>query len=210
MLKITDIKTIHCGSLSENAYLVCPPGRDDAFIVDPGDGLHPLMLALQASKRKLAGILLTHGHFDHILAAQPLHELHDAPVYIHSLDAEMLDNPNKSSYMEGICQLQPPEDLERVHYGSTLEICGLKLEIIHTPGHSKGSVCIYDPESRIMFSGDTIFRAGYGRSDLYGGNNLELIRSLKSLLTTLPGETVVLSGHGDETTIALEKRRYGL
>lgn len=91
MLKINDIKTIHCGSLSENAYLVCPAGRDDAFIVDPGDGLHPLMLALQASGRKLAAILLTHGHFDHILAAQSLNELHDAPVYIHQLDAEMLD-----------------------------------------------------------------------------------------------------------------------
>jgi len=210
MLKINDIKTIHCGSLSENAYLVCPEGRDDAFIVDPGDGLHPLMLALQASGRKLAAIALTHGHFDHILAAQPLNELHDAPVYIHQLDAQMLDNPGKSSYMEGICQLQPPEDLPREHYGSTLEVCGLKLQVIHTPGHSMGSVCLYEPEGKILFSGDTLFRAGYGRSDLFGGSNADLIRSLKSLLTTLPGETVVLSGHGEETTIALEKRRYGL
>ena len=210
MLKINDIKTVHCGSLSENAYLVCPEGRDDAFIVDPGDGLHPLMLALQASGRKLAAILLTHGHFDHILAAQPLNELHDAPVYIHQLDAEMLDSPTKSSYMPNVCQLQPPEDLPREHYGSTLEVCGLKLHIIHTPGHSMGSVCIYEPEGKILFSGDTLFRAGYGRSDLYGGSNVDLIRSLKSLLTTLPGETIVLSGHGGETDIALEKRRYGL
>ena len=210
MLKINDIRTISCGNLAENAYLVCPEGRDDAFIVDPGDGLHPLMLALQASKRKLAAILLTHGHFDHILAAQPLNELHDAAVYIHALDAEMLDNPNKSSSMPDICHLDPPEDLPREHYGSTLEVCGVKLQVIHTPGHSKGSVCLYDPEGKIMFSGDTIFRAGYGRSDLHGGNNLDLIRSLKSLLTTLPEETIVLSGHGNETTIGLEKRRYGL
>lgn len=210
MLKITDIKTIHCGSLSENAYLVCPAERDDAFIVDPGDGLHPLMLALQASRRKLAGILLTHGHFDHILAAQPLAELHDAPVYIHLLDAEMLDNPGKSAYMANVCTLQPPQELPREHYGATLELCGVKLQVIHTPGHSKGSVCLYDPEGGILFAGDTLFRAGYGRSDLYGGSNTELIRSLKSLLTTLPGETIVLPGHGGETTIALEKRRYGL
>ena len=73
-----------------------------------------------------------------------------------------------------------------------------------------GSVCLYDPEGKIMFSGDTLFRAGYGRSDLYGGNNADLIRSLKSLLTTLPAETIVLSGHGNETNIGLEKRRYGL
>ena len=73
-----------------------------------------------------------------------------------------------------------------------------------------GSVCLYDPEGKIMFSGDTLFRAGYGRSVLYGGNNAALIRSLKSLLTTLPAETIVLSGHGNETNIGLEKRRYGL
>ena len=210
MLKINDVKTVHCGSFQENAYLVCPEGRDDAFIVDPGDGLHPLMLALQASGRKLAAILLTHGHFDHILAAQSLNELHDAPVYIHAADAEMLDDPAKSAYMPEVCVLEPPEGLPREHYGETIEVCGPTLKVLHTPGHTKGSVCLYAPEGGLLLSGDTIFRAGYGRSDLYGGNNVELIRSLKSLLTTLPGETVVLSGHGNETTIGLEKRRYGL
>lgn len=210
MLKINDIRTIHCGSFQENAYLVCPEGRDDAFIVDPGDGLHPLMLALQASKRRLAAILLTHGHFDHILAAQSLNELHDAPVFIHAGDAEMLDDPAKSAYMPEVCQLEPPTDLPREHYGETIEVCGTTLKVLHTPGHSKGSVCLYDAEGGILFSGDTLFRAGYGRTDLHGGSDMEIVQSLRWILTTLPGETIVLSGHGGETNIGLEKRRYGL
>ena len=210
MLKINDVKTVHCGSFQENAYLVCPEGRDDAFIVDPGDGLHPLMLALQASGRKLAAILLTHGHFDHILAAQSLNELHDAPVYIHAADAEMLDDPAKSAYMPEVCVLEPPVDLPREHYGETIEVCGTTLKVLHTPGHTKGSVCLYDPKGGVLFSGDTLFRAGYGRTDLHGGSDAAIVQSLRWLLTRLPGETIVLSGHGNETNIGLEKRRYGL
>ena len=210
MLKINDIRTVSCGSFAENCYLVCPEGRDDAFLVDPGDGLHPLMLAIQASGRKLAAILLTHGHFDHILAAQPLSDLHDAPVYIHSADAEMLDDPAKSAYMPNVCTLEPPENLPRTTYGDTIEICGTTLKVLHTPGHTKGSVCLYDEEGGILFSGDTLFRAGYGRTDLHGGSDHDIVASLRYLMTRLPGETIVLSGHGNETTLGLERRRYGL
>lgn len=210
MLSIDSIRVIHCGSLQQNAYLVCPEGREDAFVVDPGDGLHPLMIGIQASKRSLAAILLTHGHFDHILAAQSLSDLHDAKVYIHAGDSEMLDDPEKSAYMPSLCQLEPPEGLEREHYGEAIEVCGVTLKVLHTPGHSKGSVCLYEPEGGILFAGDTLFRAGYGRTDLHGGDEMQLVRSLRKLLTTLPEETIVLSGHGNETTIGLERRRYGL
>ncbi len=210
MLKIENIQTVHCGQLGENAYLVCPEGRDDCFIVDPGDGLHPLMLALQASKRKLSAILLTHGHFDHILAAQPLSDLHDAEVFIHAADAEMLDDPQKSAYMPSVCKLEPPQDLASTAYADEIELCGVKLKALHTPGHTKGSVCLYDPEGKILFSGDTLFRAGYGRTDLFGGDERMLVHSLRHILTTLPDETIVLSGHGNETTIGMERRRYGL
>ena len=210
MLKINDIRTILCAACQENAYLVCPEGRDDAFIVDPGDGLHPLMLALQASGRRLAAILLTHGHFDHILAAQTLSELHDAPVYIHAGDSEMLDDPAKSAYIPEMCRLQPPENLPRTHYGETVEVCGTTLRVLHTPGHSKGSVCLYDEAGGIMFTGDTLFRAGYGRTDLHGGSDVQIVQSLRRLMTAFPGETIVLSGHGNETTLGLERRRYGL
>ena len=90
-----------------------------------------------------------------------------------------------------------------------IELCGVKLKVLATPGHSAGSACLYDPEGNVLFSGDTLFCAGFGRTDLYGGSGVQLRRSLRTLFA-LPGETRVLPGHGPETTIAAERRRYGL
>lgn len=210
MLNINDIHVIPCGSFQENAYLVCPSGRDDAFLVDPGDGLPQLQSALAKSGRALSAILLTHGHFDHILAAQPLADQFGAKVYIHAGDAEMLDDPDKSAYMPEVCRLTPPVGLSRELYGETVRVCGAVLQVLHTPGHSKGSVCLYDPEAGLLFSGDTLFRAGYGRTDLHGGSDAEIVQSLRALLTRFPAETIALPGHGGETTLGLERRRYGL
>lgn len=208
MLKQSDIRRICCGAYQENAYLVCPEGRGDAFLVDPGDDLTALRRAIGESGRSLSAILLTHGHFDHILAAQPLAEETGAAVYIHAGDAEMLDDPAKCAYSPEVCRLGPPEGLARTLYGAEIEACGVPVRVLHTPGHSKGSVCLL-AEGNILFSGDTLFCAGYGRTDLYGGDDAQMVRSLKRVLA-LPGETAVLPGHGPATTIAAERRRYGL
>lgn len=209
MLSNENIRPVSCGAYQENAWLVCPPDRDDAFVIDPGDGLAALQSAIRASGRRLSAILLTHGHFDHILAAQPLAEQYGADVYIHAEDAEMLDDPNKSAYSPEVCLLPPPVNLPRKIYGDEITVCGVTLKVLHTPGHTKGSVCLLDEESDVLFTGDTLFCMGYGRTDLHGGSDASMIASLTFLLA-LPGKLKVFSGHGRATTIADERRRYRL
>lgn len=210
MLTSLNIRRIVCGAYQENAYLVCPDGREDAFFIDPGDGLGALQDALKASGRTLKAILLTHGHFDHILAAQPLANVTGAKVFIHAMDAEMLEDPDKSAYAPEVCRLTPPMGLAWEAYGDSVEVCGQTLKVLATPGHSLGSVCLYDVPGGILFSGDTLFEAGYGRTDLYGGSDREMVRSLRFLLTELPGGVAVYPGHGGPTTLARERGRYGL
>ena len=209
MLRPENIRAVVCGAYQENAYLVCPDDRGDAFIVDPGDDLPALTRALSESGRRLSAIVLTHGHFDHMLAAAPLSRMTGAKVYVHPEDAEMLSDPAKSCFNAEVSVLPFPEAFLEDELPDEIELCGIKLKVLATPGHSAGSACLYDPEGNVLFSGDTLFCAGFGRTDLYGGSGVQLRRSLRTLFA-LPSETRVLPGHGPETTIAVERRRYGL
>ena len=209
MLRPENIRAVVCGAYQENAYLVCPDDRGDAFIVDPGDDLPALTRALSESGRRLSAIVLTHGHFDHMLAAAPLSRMTGAKVCVRPEDAEMLSDPAKSCFNAEVSVLPFPEALLEDELHDEIELCGIKLKVLATPGHSAGSACLYDPEGNVLFSGDTLFCAGFGRTDLYGGSGVQLRRSLRALFA-LPGETRVLPGHGPETTIAAERRRYGL
>ena len=209
MLKKENIYRIVCGQLQENAYLVCPEGQGGAFLVDPGDDLEALKNAVRASGRMLDGILLTHGHFDHMLAAKPLAEHFDTEVWISSGDKELLIAPEKNGYMPEVCDLVPPSAMEANTYGDTIELCGLTLRVLPTPGHTKGSVCLLEEESGIMFSGDTLFQASYGRTDLYSGDFQAMRHTLIALLQK-KDDILVLPGHGAATTIGAERRRYGL
>ena len=203
------IHTIVCGAYQENAYLLCPEGRTEAVLIDPGDDLTALRRALSASGRRLGGILLTHGHFDHMLSAAPLAGESGAPVYLHPGDAELLCDPERNAY-DPACAGQPcPKELETVALGEELALCGLRFAVLHTPGHTPGSVCFYDAENETLFSGDTLFCAGFGRMDLYGGSHRDMRNSLRALFA-LPGETRVLPGHGCGTRIADERVRYHL
>ena len=203
------IESIVCGAYQVNAYLLCPEGTKDALLIDPGDDIARLKGAVTDSGRVLKGILLTHGHFDHMLSAQPLSVITGAPVYIHEQDADMLCDDEKNAYNALAAAQRSPVDFEAELLADEIEIDGLKLQALHTPGHTKGSVCFYDAENAVLFSGDTLFCAGFGRMDLYGGSPSQMRASLRRLFN-LPGNTRVLCGHGYETTIADERRRYNL
>ena len=203
-----NIQKISCGLLQENCYIVQAEGRDDCVVVDPGDEYSKLMAAI--GERHVGAILLTHGHFDHIMAAGPLAADYDAPVYVGASDVEMLGDAEKSGYagMMGNPRADWPP-IDAAPYGDAVSACGMDFTVLPTPGHSKGSVCLYLEGERVLFSGDTLFRAGYGRLDLYGGNMHSMIGSLKKLFT-LPQGVKVYPGHGDATTIGEERARYRL
>ena len=200
-----EIRALPCGAYQTNAYLVCPDGRGDAFLIDPGDDLSALKAAIAESGRTLSAILLTHGHFDHMLAAAPLQKETGAEVYVSEKDAELLTNPVKNAFNPEVSVLKLPERIDIEPLEDEISVCGVNLSVIPTPGHTRGSVCFYDAAGRILFSGDTLFCGAFGRTDFPGGSMNEMVKSLKRL-DTLPSDTLVFPGHMQFTEIGEEQR----
>ena len=180
------IQTIVTNSMAENAHVVCVKDTREAFVADPGGAADEIIEACEAQ------------------AVAELHMRTGAHIRIHPRDAAMLTDVQLSLGRPGIEQTQveadcPLDVLESAH----MNICGLDVEVIYTPGHTAGSVSYYLPEQKVLISGDTMFYEAFGRTDFPGGSAMQLRRSLRKLYT-LPGETRVLPGHGPETTIEHE------
>lgn len=197
------ISCFKCGLLEENCYLI--ETEKTAIIVDPGFYNSELNEWLVDNKSKVKAILLTHFHADHISNLANVESLTGAPVYIHKMDCQNIFNPeyNLSARMEHAYHVEKTEkEPIPVSDGDVLKIGDMKFQVIHTPGHTNGSACYLADNN--LFSGDTLFYLSYGRTDLITGSFIDLKKSLNKLFL-LPESTKVYPGHGDQTSIALEK-----
>jgi hydroxyacylglutathione hydrolase len=202
-----EIDRLILGEYETNCYLLrSNRAAKDCVVVDPGLEVGRLLDFIKGHKLNPVAVVLTHGHIDHIGGVAGLRENYpDIKVYIHKLDAKMLDDAhrNLSSMMGGAFSTRPADfSLED---GSVIEQAEIKLQVLHTPGHTPGGICLYSKSDGIVFTDDTLFAESIGRTDFPGGSLQQLLKSVREKLFTLPDDTVVYPGHGPSTTIAQEK-----
>jgi len=198
-----DIRTVVGGPLEVNTYVVGFEGNDHCVVIDPG--AQDILVSDAVGQRTVDAVLLTHGHFDHILYAQHWLE-RGAKLYVHEADASMIRQPHLNLAVFVLHQgLRLPEADVQLRDGDLVCEAGLELKVLHTPGHTEGSVC-YQMED-VLFSGDTLFYKSYGRTDLPGGDENAIAESLSGLMKLEP-ETMVYPGHGMKTKIAWERGNF--
>lgn len=198
------IECIPNNLVESNVYIVAQNG--EGVVIDCGCSAEKLMAVLDKHSVKIKYIILTHGHFDHIYFIDSIREKTGAKVCIHEMDSECLSDPKLNGMalfpIRGSASFKPADIL--LKDGELLECGGLKYKIIHTPGHTKGGICILVENN--IFTGDTLFKETIGRTDFPGGSSSDIKNSIEGKLYALPDETVVYPGHGDATTIGHEKR----
>ncbi|GAA3308024.1 MBL fold metallo-hydrolase [Streptomyces cinereospinus] len=186
------------------------------MIIDPGHQAAPgVEEALKKHRLKPVAVVLTHGHIDHVASVVPVCGAHDVPAWIHPEDRYMMSDPAKAIGLSvgtpllGELTVGEPDDVRELSDGVTLDLAGLEFSVAHAPGHTKGSVAFRMPESAdvpsVFFSGDLLFAGSIGRTDLPGGDMAEMLDSLARVCLPLDDSTVVLSGHGPQTTIGQER-----
>ena len=195
------IDTLELGTIQTNCYIVYNEGAEEAIIIDPAGEPEKIKSALDG--KKAAAVLLTHGHFDHTGA---LYAFEGTPIYMHPSDEVMLLDPVWSVGAEIGDEEPRPAATDFVQEGTRLHLAGLDIAVLHLPGHTLGSVAYLIGD--VLFTGDTMFRRSYGRTDFPGGDERELFRSLRRLLK-LEKDYIVCPGHGEPTSIFQERELYG-
>lgn len=191
------------GSMGTNCYFLIGNNSDECAVVDPGAEAGRIIQKLEEKKLKCTHILLTHAHFDHIMALETVREATGAPVFVHEADSEFLTDNDlncMSVFSSEKIKINPAENL--LKDGDVLEIAGERVRVMHTPGHTPGSVCFLCGSD--IVSGDTLFRGSIGRYDLPGGDFMTLLSSLKAI-SELDGDRRIYPGHGPSTTLTRER-----
>lgn len=200
------VKTCVLGAVSTNCYLVYNEGTKKAVIVDPADNAQFILNKCNELGITPEAILLTHGHFDHIMAAEDVRRSFHIKIYASETEDAMLSDSglNLSGGWAGKQTSFHADVLLKDE--DELELIGFRWKVIETPGHTTGSVCYYVPEEEVVFSGDTLFCESYGRTDLPTGSSSQMVSSLLDKVFALPDDTMAYPGHGDTTTIGYEKK----
>jgi glyoxylase-like metal-dependent hydrolase (beta-lactamase superfamily II) len=199
-----EIKKLSLGQIGTNCYVIWDENSKEAAVIDPGFVDQRIMAIINQNMLNVKYILLTHGHFDHIGGVKEIKNLTGAKVFIHEDEKDSLVDPQKNlSYLTGISIAQDPADGFLLD-GDELFLGDLKIDVIYTPGHSKGGVSFLAKDT--LFSGDALFNTSIGRTDFSGGDPKELLESIRSKLFVLNDAVKVLPGHGENTTIGYEKK----
>ena len=201
------VETFPVGLLGCNCAIVADAGSGEALVIDPGDEADRILAVLSRNHLRAVGLLHTHAHFDHVGASALLGRETGAPILLHEGDVPLYAALREQGRRFGIPVPEPGTVDRRIADGDRIACGTSALEVMHTPGHSPGSVCFrLDGERGLLFSGDTLFRRGIGRTDLSGGSYDQILSSIVERLLPLPGDLAVIPGHGNGTTIGEEAR----
>ncbi len=208
-----NIEILTIGPLQTNCYIVWRKDRQNCWIIDPGGLAKSIVRRLKSLNLTPEKIIITHGHWDHFIGNRGLKgQFPNTRILIHEQDADMLPNAkeNMSLSFLGKSIFSPPAD-ELLTDNEIIELSDYKFSVIHTPGHSPGSICLYSEQVGVLFSGDLIFAdGGVGRTDLPRSSHSDLLTSLGKIFSTIPDKTIIYPGHGPETTVEKEKQIHRL
>jgi hydroxyacylglutathione hydrolase len=200
------LESFPVGPLRCNCTILGDEVTHEAIVVDPGDNIAEILSRLGKHRLTLRQIVITHAHIDHIGGAAQLKKATGAPVFLNQKDMELLSMMEIQAGWLGIPtpEVAPPD--VSAEDGLAIGLSGLPAEVLHTPGHTPGSICLLFPEHHLLLAGDTLFAGSIGRTDLPGGDGRQILRSLRDRLLVLPDATRVVPGHGPETTIGEERQ----
>ena len=197
---------LRVGPLQCNCSIFGDEQSRGALVVDPGDDIDQVLGIIRRHQLKVTAILITHAHIDHIGGAQKLKQATGAPVYMNANDMELKRMLGIQASWLGVSEPEQPDIDVLMKEGDRVILGAAEFHVLHTPGHTPGSVSLWIPSEGKLIAGDTLFRDSIGRTDLPGGDGRQILRSIRDKLLPLPPETVVIPGHGHNTTIGRERQ----
>src|SRR3979490_2869503 len=198
-------ETIAVGRLECNCSIIGDEATREAMVIDPGDDIEDVLALIKKHNLQVRQIVITHAHIDHVGGAMKLRATTGAPILLNQNDYALLKMLDVQATWIGVAAPGEVAIEASIGDGESLRTGSLTANVLHPPGHTEGSVCLYFPAEKLLIAGDTLFARGIGRTDLPGGSYEKIMRSLHDRVMTLPDETVVIPGHGQQTTIGEER-----